>query len=68
MIDNLDPRWMLGGGLFLLLLGWFLPVLMVMQIIKSTLLLDFLSYVFSLVGLIAGVIGSVTYVSRRRRK
>jgi hypothetical protein len=68
MIDDLDPRLFLAIGFILLILGWILPVLMIVQVIQSTLFLDFLSYVFSFIGLSSGVIGSITYVAKHRRK
>ena len=59
-------RWgMIGAGLFLVLAGFGLPVLMVMQVIKSTFVLCFLSYGASVAGLFVGLIGFATYGETR---
>jgi len=48
-------------GFALLLLGVILPFLMVLQILESTLLLNFLAYMASLFGLLCGLVGIVLY-------
>ncbi len=55
-------------GFGLLVLGFVLPFLMLLQVIPSTLLLNFISYGASLVGLIIGFLGTVLYVHEHRRK
>jgi len=68
MILNSDPRILLAIGFVLVMAGWILPVLMVMQVIESTFFLNFFSYGASVVGLMLGVVGSITYISRYRKK
>jgi len=68
MILNSDPRILLAIGFVLVMAGWILPVLMVMQVIESTFFLNFFSYAASVVGLMLGVVGSITYISRYRKK
>jgi hypothetical protein len=55
-------------GFGLVLLGAILPFLMVMHTIKSTLFLNFFSYIASVAGLFLGIVGSVYLVQDRRRK
>ncbi len=68
MVNTPDPRLILGIGVVLLLLGFILPMLMVMQVVQSTLFLNFFSYIASVAGLMLGVIGLVFMTSRYRRK
>jgi hypothetical protein len=63
-----DPRLFMGIGFCLMLLGFFLPLLMLMQMIPSTFFLNFFAYVSSVLGLMLGVIGVAGYVKRRPRK
>jgi hypothetical protein len=65
---NLDPRILLGVGFVLLLTGFFLPLLMVMQAIPSTFFLNFFAYGASTLGTMLGFIGAISIVARRRRK
>ncbi|MBU4224398.1 MAG: hypothetical protein KKC71_01075 [Chloroflexi bacterium] len=55
-------------GFFLALIGVILPLLMVVQIIKSTFFLNFFSYGSSVVGLILGLIGAIYFVRLNREK
>lgn len=61
-----DPRLLLIGASLLLLLGFALPTLMIMQILKSTFFLNFLAYSASFVGLIMGLLGSLLLAIRRK--
>lgn len=56
-----SPRFMLGLGVFLMLLGIILPFLMVIQILESTFFLNFLSWGASVAGLAFGTIGFAMY-------
>lgn len=67
-LSHITPLWILLIGFSLLVLGFVLPVLMIMQVLESTFLLNFVSYGASFLGLMLGFIGSVLYVSRSRRK
>jgi hypothetical protein len=55
-------------GFFLVLIGAVLPLLMVVQIIKSTYFLNFFSYGASAVGLFLGTFGSALYFRGRPKK
>lgn len=51
----------------LLLIGFILPLLMVSGIIANLLVLSFIAYISSTVGLITGVMASVFYVIEKRK-
>jgi di/tricarboxylate transporter len=55
------------GGI-LVFLGFFLPLLMVIKVLESTFLLNFIAFTASLVGLFMGLIGTAQYVIEYRRK
>lgn len=54
-------------GLVLLLIGFFLPFVMLLRILEPTLLLSFVAYLSSLAGLVLGLIGLALY-SRAERQ
>jgi len=54
-------------GLALLLLGVALPFLMVLELMRSTFLLNFIAYASSTTGLVLGFIGLVLHVRPHRR-
>jgi uncharacterized membrane protein len=55
-------------GFVLVLLGAFLPFLMVMRMVESTFFLNFFSYTVSVVGLFLGIIGSAMFVQYHKKK
>ena len=55
-------------GFILSIMGVFLPLLMVIQILPSTFFLNFFSYAASLTGLFLGLIGAASYVRENRKK
>jgi len=55
----------LGGGL--LVVGVAVPFLMVIDILESTIPLNFLSVACSTIGLMIGFVGMAQYVRQRRR-
>jgi len=65
-----DPKTLIWVGGVLLVLGVAVPLLMVVKIIPSTYFLNFLSYAFQLIGMVAATLGifSVVKVSRDARK
>jgi putative flippase GtrA len=65
---DLDPKILLAVGFFLLVLGVVLPFLMVLQILESTLFLNFFSFIAQFLGLIVGFIGAMSIVRRNRRR
>ncbi len=67
-MTDLDPKVLLGVGFLLVVAGFVLPMLMVLQIIPSTFFLNFFSYGASLVGLIMGMIGAMSLIARNRNR
>lgn len=59
-----SPRFMLGLGVFLMLLGIALPFLMVIRVLESSFFLNFLSWGVSVAGLAFGTIGFAMYSKR----
>jgi hypothetical protein len=55
-------------GFLLCLSGVVFPFLMVIKVLESTFLLNFLSYLASIVGLFLGIIGAAYYVRENRQK
>jgi hypothetical protein len=60
-----DPRLILLVGIALMLAGILFPFLMLLQILRSTWFLNFISYTASVLGLMLGIIG-VAYYARKR--
>jgi hypothetical protein len=65
-MKNERPIRLILVGFLLVLVGWVLPFLMVLHVIKSTFFLNFFSYTVSLLGVILGLIGSASYVKSRK--
>ena len=65
---RLTPLQMILVGFLLVVLGWVLPFLMVMGMIKTGFLLSFLSYGASVAGLFVGFIGAAMYVRTKRKR
>ena len=61
-----SPRFMVGLGLVLMLLGIVLPFLMLVKVLESTLFLNFFAYGASVSGLFLGVIGVATWVRTKK--
>jgi len=55
-------------GLLLTLMGFVLPFLIVLGVLKSTFLLNFLAFTVSVGGLFMGIIGVSMYVSKYRKR
>lgn len=62
-----SPRFMVGLGLVLMLLGIVLPFLMLIKVLESTFFLNFFAYGASVGGLFLGIIG-VSYWVRTRKE
>ena len=58
----IQPRSLIIIGFFLVLTGAVLPFLMVIRLVPSTYLLNFISYGASIGGLFLGIIGAANYV------
>jgi len=65
---KIRPVYLILIGFVCVLLGAFLPYLMVMHFVKSTFFLNFFAYTISIVGLFLGLIGSAMHVSYTRKK
>ncbi len=63
---RLGPRGMILVGLFLVVAGFVLPLLIMIQVLESTLLLNFLAYTAQVLGLLFGLIGSAQIASAAR--
>jgi|PlaIllAssembly_1097288.scaffolds.fasta_scaffold1245085_2 hypothetical protein len=66
-MKQLSSVQMMGAGFILLVIGFLLPFLMVLQFLESTLWLNFVAYLTSFFGLIIGLIGIVTYAQVREK-
>lgn len=55
-------------GFFLVLIGAVLPFLIVMRLVPSTFLLNFVAYFASVIGIFMAVLGVAMYVGGERRK
>ena len=65
-MSGMQPWKIIVMGFFLVLFGAVAPFLMVMRIVESSLILSFLSYGASMVGLFLGLIGAALYVRSHR--
>jgi hypothetical protein len=65
---RLQPWKIIVIGFLLVLLGFLIPFLMVIDIIEANLLLSFLSHGASVAGLFLGLIGAASYVRLGRGK
>lgn len=61
-----SPRFLVGLGLVLMLLGIILPFLILIKVLESTFFLNFFAYGASVSGLFLGVIGVATWVRTRK--
>ena len=68
MILKWSPKMMIWLAVGMMLVSIILPLLMVMQILRSTFFLNFLAYGLSVAGFFIGFIGMVTLVRIRRKK
>jgi len=68
MILHWPPWKIIVLGLVMSILGMVFPFLMVLQVIKSTIFLNFLSYGLSVGGLIIGFAGMTLIIKLNRKK
>ncbi|MFU8826996.1 MAG: hypothetical protein ACNA70_05825, partial [Brevefilum sp.] len=66
MIIKWEPWKMIALGGSMMLVSVILPLLMVIQVLRSTFFLNFLAYGLSVAGLILGFIGMVSMVKIKR--
>lgn len=67
-MKRFDPKHLLIIGFCCLMVGVLLPLLMVIKVLESTLFLNIISYVSSLIGTILGTIGTGMYIHKNRNK
>jgi hypothetical protein len=65
---RLSSRSTIFLGFVLVFLGFLLPLLMVMKILESTYLLNFVSFIASLIGLFLGLMGAARYALEIRHR
>ena len=63
---SMQPWKLILIGFVLVLFGFVAPFLMVMKVVPSSFILNFLSYGASVVGLFLGLIGAALYVRTHR--
>ncbi|MCI0475064.1 MAG: hypothetical protein L0Y55_02345 [Anaerolineales bacterium] len=66
-MNRLTPSQMMWLGFFLLVLGFVLPFLMVLQFLESNLLTTFIAYLASFSGLVIGLMGVVEYARIQKK-
>lgn len=64
---RLSSRAIIFIGFILVLLGFLLPLLMVMKVLESTYFLNFISFAASLIGLLLGLMGAAQMAVEARR-
>jgi hypothetical protein len=65
---HLRPVQLILIGFVLIVAGWVLPLLMVLQVVASSYFVNFLSFVAQVSGLFLGTIGSAMYVRLNKKK
>jgi hypothetical protein len=63
---KVKPKLFIIIGISLMFLGILFPLLMVTGTVKSSFVLNFLSYIFSIAGLFLASIGGMTIVKQKR--
>jgi len=64
---RLSSRAIIFIGFILVLLGFLLPLLMVIKVLESTYFLNFFSFIASLLGLVLGMMGAAQMAVEARR-
>jgi len=64
---RLSPRSFILIGFVLVLLGFLLPLLIVIKLLESTFFLNFFSFIASTVGLFMGILGAAQFAIEIRR-
>lgn len=65
-MSGMGPVGLMMIGFILLMVGFGVPFLMIIQVLEPGFLLIFLSYIASIGGLIVGVIASALYIRERQ--
>jgi hypothetical protein len=66
-MTRLQPVQLILIGVVLMVVGWILPFLMVLQVLESSFALNFLSYTAQISGLFLGIIGMAMYVRLKKK-
>lgn len=61
------PFRLMAVGVVLMILGILLPLLMILHLLESTLLMNFIAYLASFGGLLVGLLGVVEYARTQRK-
>ena len=64
---RLTPVQLMLIGIALMLAGWVLPFLMVLQMLEASYPLVFLTYIAQISGLFLGIIGAAMYVRLKKK-
>jgi membrane associated rhomboid family serine protease len=64
----MQPKWLIIIGFVMVLFGFVAPFLMVLEVLKSTFFLNFISHAASVGGLFMGMIGAALYTRTRRKR
>ena len=64
----ISPRFFFILGSILLLIGWFIPLLILMRMIPSTFVLNFIGWSASVSGLFLGFLGGATWVKMNKEE
>lgn len=64
---RISPRSFILIGFVLVLLGFLLPLLIVIKLLESTFFLNFFSFIASTVGLFIGILGAAQFAIEIRR-
>lgn len=67
-LPKTDPKILIWVGALSLVVGFVLPLLMVIKALPSTYFLNFLSYAFQLIGMITAMLGTFSIVKVRLDK
>ena len=67
-MTRLSSRNILLIGFILVLLGFVLPLLIVLKILESTFALNFFSFAASMAGLLLGLVGAAQHAVENRHK
>jgi len=65
-VSRYNPVHLIIVGGILLLIGVVFPFLMVLQVLRSTIFLNFFSYIASIIGMFLGMFGVFTYIKINR--
>jgi hypothetical protein len=57
----ITPRNLIIVGTLMMIAGVVFPLLMVIKVLESTFLLNFVAYISSIIGMMIGIIGAVLY-------